>query len=68
MQVLGTFITEWQEGKERCEQMFCTMENAELVARQLTAIAVHFNFEGWLVNIENDLSHICLQNMFHFLR
>lgn len=30
MQVLGTFITEWEEGGRRCRELFATRENAQV--------------------------------------
>lgn len=51
-----------------CEDLFHSRASAESVAQQLTCIAAYFNFEGWLINIENDLSQSCLANVTHFLR
>ena len=49
MQVLGTFITEFGQGRLRCNRMFSDYETARVVADQLAAIAAHYGFEGWLV-------------------
>jgi hypothetical protein len=49
-QVLGTFITEFGQGRLRCDRMFSTHEGARRVADQLAAIAAHSGFEGWLVS------------------
>lgn len=56
LQVLGTFITEWDLGASRCRRMFASKAAAQAVADQLVALAVHYGFEGWLINIENSLS------------
>ena len=66
--MLGTFITEWGEGKEKCTQLFGSKADAEALAQQLVVIARYFGFEGWLIKIENDLSATCVQNLLHFLR
>jgi endo-beta-N-acetylglucosaminidase D len=46
---LGTFITEFGQGRLRCDRMFSSPESARQVADQLVAIAQHYGFEGWLV-------------------
>uniref|UniRef100_F1L2F3 Cytosolic endo-beta-N-acetylglucosaminidase n=1 Tax=Ascaris suum TaxID=6253 RepID=F1L2F3_ASCSU len=53
--VLGTFITEWETGAEICAEMLSSVENVERTVSKLTEIAVRCNFEGWLVNIENEI-------------
>lgn len=68
MQVLGTLITEWQAGAELCASMLADAGVAERCAQQLAAIALFFGFDGWLVNIENDLTPEQVQLMLHFLR
>ncbi|KAK9833780.1 hypothetical protein WJX74_005705 [Apatococcus lobatus] len=66
--VLGTFITEWAEGGALCEQLFASPEAAETAAGQLSRIAVHHGFDGWLLNIENTLSEAAITNLLHFIR
>ncbi|EIE20293.1 glycoside hydrolase, partial [Coccomyxa subellipsoidea C-169] len=68
VQVLGTFITEWKEGAEKCRQLFASSDSAEQTAHQLAAIAAFFRFEGWLINIECDLEASLIPNLLHFLR
>ncbi|KAJ4462646.1 putative Cytosolic endo-beta-N-acetylglucosaminidase 2 [Paratrimastix pyriformis] len=54
--ILGTFITEWQEGYRENILVFCkSTEVRRHYARQLAAIAAHHGFDGWLVNIEAHL-------------
>lgn len=52
VQVLGTFITEWDEGKHD-NILLC--ENFEKVSEKLIDIAKFYNFDGWFINIESDL-------------
>lgn len=66
--VLGTFITEWGDGSEKCSILFANEESAERTARQLTAIAAFYRFEGWLVNIENEMEAALIPNLLHFVR
>jgi hypothetical protein len=49
-QVLGTFITEFGEGRRRCARLFSSHEAARAVADKLVALACHHGFEGWLVS------------------
>ncbi|CAG9465226.1 unnamed protein product [Pedinophyceae sp. YPF-701] len=65
--VLGTFITEWDEGAAICNKVFESKASAEMVASQLTALAEHMGFEGWLINLENDIPPTLLRNVVHFL-
>lgn len=53
VKVYGTFITEWAAGKQVCERVF--LQDSDAVVRKLAEIQEHFNFDGWLVNIENDV-------------
>uniref|UniRef100_A0A2K5XCD4 mannosyl-glycoprotein endo-beta-N-acetylglucosaminidase n=1 Tax=Mandrillus leucophaeus TaxID=9568 RepID=A0A2K5XCD4_MANLE len=55
--VLGTFITEWNEGGRLCEAFLAGDERSyQAVADRLVQIAQFFRFDGWLINIENSLS------------
>ncbi|KAM9296015.1 cytosolic endo-beta-N-acetylglucosaminidase [Gastrophryne carolinensis] len=55
--VLGTFITEWEDGAKVCESFLAGEESSyKAVADQMVALAQFFGFDGWLVNIENVLS------------
>lgn len=65
--MLGTFITEFGQGRQRCNKLFASCQAAEAVADQLVAVAAHYGFEGWLVNIENSLSREQVEVMKHFV-
>lgn len=47
--VLGTFITEWDEGKIIASKLLETKESAHMYAERLTELAVALGFDGWLV-------------------
>ena len=49
----GTLITEWNDGKARCEMFLKTEKAYKQAADQLVAVAKYYGFDGWLVNIEN---------------
>ncbi len=67
-QVLGTLITEWDDGRTKCEIFLQTEESAQQAACQLAAIAVYFGFDGWLLNIENELDASFMPNLLLFIR
>lgn len=66
--MLGTFITEGDDGWDACSALLRTPETAKRAARQLARIAEHFGFEGWLINIENMLPPHLVQALLTFLR
>ncbi|KAL9230224.1 hypothetical protein vseg_005604 [Gypsophila vaccaria] len=65
--VLGTFITEWDEGKLVCDKMLSTKEYAQMCAERLTELAVALGFDGWLINMEVSLSVAQIENLKEFV-
>ena len=51
--LVGTLITEWQDGKALCDELLESKGNITKLAKKMSGIAAHFGFDGWLVNIEN---------------
>ena len=68
MQILGTFITEWESGSLLCELLLWTEQSAEAAAMQLAEIAAYYGFDGWLLNIENPVLRRLIPNLIHFIR
>ncbi|KAL3666168.1 hypothetical protein V7S43_008956 [Phytophthora oleae] len=66
--VLGTFLTEGEQGTEFCKELFQDAHSAETFASKLTAIAWHGGFDGWLINVENDVPAELVANIDVFLR
>ncbi|XP_068192303.1 cytosolic endo-beta-N-acetylglucosaminidase isoform X2 [Antennarius striatus] len=66
--VLGTFITEWDDGAATCEAFLRDEESYRGVADKLVQISCCYGFDGWLVNIENPLSEVAVRNTELFLR
>ncbi|XP_058140814.1 cytosolic endo-beta-N-acetylglucosaminidase isoform X2 [Dasypus novemcinctus] len=67
--MLGTFITEWNEGGKLCEAFLAgDAPSYQAVADQLVRIAQFFRFDGWLINIENSLSLAAVGNTPPFLQ
>ncbi|KAL3691426.1 hypothetical protein R1sor_005077 [Riccia sorocarpa] len=58
VQVLGTFITEWDEGYKVCQELCATEDSARLYASLLAELAQSLGFDGWLVNIENKVADL----------
>ncbi|KAG9263996.1 cytosolic endo-beta-N-acetylglucosaminidase [Astyanax mexicanus] len=65
---LGTFITEWTDGRKMCEVFLAEEEAYRSAADKLVQIAHCYGFDGWLVNIENVLGATAVKNMGPFLR
>ena len=53
--VLGTLITEWDDGAKRCSKILEDKATYKHFANQLVDIAEYYKFDGWLVNIENPI-------------
>ncbi|XP_058207318.1 cytosolic endo-beta-N-acetylglucosaminidase 1-like [Rhododendron vialii] len=52
VKVLGTFITEWDEGRVNANKLLATKESAHMYAERLTELASALGFDGWLLNME----------------
>ena len=66
--IFGTLITEWKEGEEACEAILATDGVAEHAAHQLAFLAEFMGFDGWIINIENEVSPSLMPRMLHFVR
>ncbi|CAG0892873.1 unnamed protein product [Darwinula stevensoni] len=55
VKVLGTLITEWEDGSKLCKALLESEESIARAVQKLTEVAQFYGFEGWLINIENDL-------------
>ncbi|XP_069807661.1 cytosolic endo-beta-N-acetylglucosaminidase [Dendropsophus ebraccatus] len=66
--VLGTFITEWEDGAKVCESFLAGAESTyKAVADQMVSLARFYRFDGWLINIENVLSPLAVSQLPSFL-
>ncbi|XP_057311525.1 cytosolic endo-beta-N-acetylglucosaminidase-like isoform X2 [Hydractinia symbiolongicarpus] len=65
---LGTVITEWNEGAVICEEMLESEKQIKRSVDQLVRIAEYYQFDGWLVNIENEIKPDRVQNVVLFLK
>ncbi|CAK8566446.1 unnamed protein product [Lathyrus sativus] len=67
VKVLGTFITEWDEGKATCDVLLSTKESAQMYAERLVELAVRLGFDGWLINMEVKLDPKQIPNLKEFV-
>ncbi|KAK2157756.1 hypothetical protein LSH36_185g05013 [Paralvinella palmiformis] len=66
--VLGTLITEWDSGKDICETFLSSDATRRYLVNKLVAIASYYNFDGWLINIENEISEINVPKLIRFVK
>ncbi|GMH04183.1 hypothetical protein Nepgr_006022 [Nepenthes gracilis] len=67
IKVLGTFITEWNEGRTVCNTLLLTKESAHMYAELLAELAVILGFDGWLLNMEVELDVGQIPNLIEFV-
>ncbi|CAL9123350.1 unnamed protein product [Musa textilis] len=67
VRVLGTFITEGEDGRKICDTLLSTKEAARMYATRLTELATHLGFDGWLVNMEVQLDRTKIDNLKEFV-
>ncbi|GLT78902.1 hypothetical protein SLA2020_504200 [Shorea laevis] len=67
VKVLGTFITEGDEGRVICNQLLSTKESSRKYAERLAELAVALGFDGWLMNMEVKLDVGQIPNLKEFV-
>ncbi|KAK7281105.1 hypothetical protein RIF29_08805 [Crotalaria pallida] len=67
VKVLGTFITEWDEGRAACDALLSTKESAQMYAERLAELAAALGFDGWLINMEVNLDRGKISNLKEFV-
>ncbi|MED6211632.1 hypothetical protein PIB30_075627 [Stylosanthes scabra] len=67
VKVLGTFITEWDEGRAACDVLLSTKESAQMYAERLAELAINLGFDGWLINMEVNLGRGQIPNLKEFV-
>ncbi|EDV19172.1 uncharacterized protein TRIADDRAFT_4447, partial [Trichoplax adhaerens] len=65
--VLGTFITEWDEGNEICREFLSNAQLRHLLINRLVDIAHYYRFDGWLINIENNIEKKYIMTLVQFV-
>ncbi|KAL2317092.1 hypothetical protein Fmac_030968 [Flemingia macrophylla] len=67
VKVLGTFITEGDDGRAVCDQLLSTKDSAQLYAKLLAELAAILGFDGWLLNMEVSLNPEQIPNLKEFV-
>lgn len=52
---MGTIITEWEDGTQICNHLLSSTDNVQKFVDQCVNLANYYQFDGWLVNIENSI-------------
>ena len=65
--IYGTVITEWEDGTKLCEEMLSSESKMDRSIQQLVNICLYYRFDGWLVNIENEIGRDFLENLLNFV-
>ncbi|KAG6482241.1 hypothetical protein ZIOFF_058872 [Zingiber officinale] len=55
VQVLGTVLVEWDEGRVICDTLLSLKESSQMYAERLTELASALGFDGSLVRVEFDI-------------
>lgn len=68
VKAIGTFLTEWDKGRDICSKLFASEAMVDKLVDLLVQISKTCSVDGWLVNIENTLDDVLISNMKYFLR
>jgi len=63
----GTLITEWDLGTSICQKIFSSKLAVEKLVTKMVDITRFYNFDGWLINIENTIEKEWIENIEFFL-
>ncbi|CAK9292918.1 unnamed protein product [Gordionus sp. m RMFG-2023] len=66
--IYGTFITESSDGQATCQFFLSSTDLAKSVADKMISLAIYYNFDGWLLNIENEIEVSQIQTLLYFIR
>ena len=68
VEMLGTIITEFTDGKMICDELLKTKETVNEFVNICCSIAICYGFDGWLLNIENKLDREQVPNMMYLVK
>ncbi|XP_034941468.1 cytosolic endo-beta-N-acetylglucosaminidase [Chelonus insularis] len=68
VKVLGTVITERTDGEIIWEHILSSIEETKKFADALVMLAKYYKFEGWLLNIENEIQKDHIQQLLYFVQ
>lgn len=58
VKILGTVISEHQEGSDTWKEILKSVEDTEKFADALVIVAKFYKFDGWLLNVENEIENV----------
>ncbi len=65
--IYGTIITEWEDGRKLCEEMIASEGKMDRCIQQLVNICLYYRFDGWLINIENEIDRDLVEKLVEFV-
>ena len=68
VEILGTIITEFEEGKNICDEILQTRNTVDQFVNKCCLISLSYHFDGWLLNIENKLNCEQVPNMIYLVK
>ena len=68
VEVFGTIITEFKEGKKICDELLENWDTIDDFVNACCVIAIDHQFDGWLLNIENKLDPGQVPNMLYLVQ
>ncbi|XP_015609952.1 uncharacterized protein LOC107274903 [Cephus cinctus] len=68
VKILGTVITENNNGEEVWKRVLVSEEKCREFANALIHVAQHYGFDGWLLNIENKIEADSIEMLLYFIR
>ena len=66
--IYGTIITEWDDGEKLCTELLSSQAKLDRSVQQLVNIALYYRFDGWIINIENELHQELVEKMLEFVK
>jgi endo-beta-N-acetylglucosaminidase D len=66
--VLGTFITEWEAGRAEWVSILTSPQRMGAVIGKLVDLAEHYGFNGYLLNVENEVAAQYVQRLTAFVK
>lgn len=68
VKVFGTIITEHTDGEHIWERILSTIDETKRFADALIMLAKFYNFEGWLLNVENKIKPDNIERLLYFVQ
>lgn len=65
--ILGTIITEWDDGVLIWKELLKDEASIDLYTKCLADICAHFSFDGYLLNVENEIDKTLLTKFLRFI-